>query len=131
YLDGARVGQDQYRSSGAPTERKATLEARAPGYVSERREVALDEDVTLKLVLQPDPVETSEIANTAASADHKASGDTKMEPDLPKSAGASAHVTPRPVKPRDKSRTTTPSPSCNPPYTLGSDGVKTYKPECF
>jgi len=129
YLDGNRVGQDRYRATPASSERKALLEARAPGYVSERKEVTLRDDVAVAFVLQQEKTETT---SPAVSADPKAETEAKTESDPSKSPRSPAHPVSRSAKPRDKAPpSTTPAANCNPPYTFDAEGVKTYKPECF
>jgi hypothetical protein len=131
FLDGARVGHDQYRATPVSSDRKVQLDVRAPGYVSEHREVSLSNDVAVQVVLQQETTEKPEGALTTSA---KVEVDPRPETDAPKSTKAPAHVPAHAVKPRERSSSsTTPAtlPNCNPPYTLGADGVKTYKTECF
>lgn len=130
FLDGARVGQDQYRATPASSDRKVQLDVRAPGYLSEHREVSLNSDVIVQVVLQQ---ETPEKTETAAVSGGNTEIEAKAENDPPKSAKAPPRLPTRPAKPREKPSSTAPAAAlnCNPPYTLGADGVKTYRPECF
>jgi serine/threonine-protein kinase len=131
FLDGTRVGQDRYRATPASSERKALLEARAPGYVSERKEVILRDDVVVAFVLQQEKIEKSDPPSSAPSLDPKAENEAKTESDPSRPSRSPAHPVTRSGKPRDKAPASAAAANCNPPYTFDADGVKTYKPECF
>ncbi len=118
FLDGALLGSDHFAGSRPARTGKALLEVSAPGHLSERKEISLRNDIDLQIVLQPDP---------AANVDAE-----KVE--APEPASEVGAASPRP-RPRNASRPPKVSGhrsgKCNPPYTFGPDGIKTYKPECF
>jgi serine/threonine-protein kinase len=119
-LDGKLLGTDHFSGSEPVTERKVSLEVRASGHVTERKEIALTRDMSVQIVLAPDP----------AAADARASVPTAAADSSPTSAPARAQVNPRTTN-KSASTSRNRSAKCNPPYVFAADGVKTYKPECF
>ena len=124
FLDGLKIGQGHLSTSEPAAPRVALLEVRAHGYITARREVSLDQNSSLDVVLKPEPPATSFGAPRPKS------------PRAPVKAGESSpRVSQAPVsraiKPPPPRKVTKRSANCNPPYTLSADGVKTYKTECF
>jgi serine/threonine protein kinase len=133
YLDGNLLGDSPYKGNLPAAPRAGTLEFRAPGYVTLRRSVQLDQKVDLDVALEPEEAPAKVATQPEAN-----------EPERPSRRAARAVAAARPVAPvRFKGTKTAaaaaPSapaaapaaPNCNPPYRLGADGVKTFKPECF
>ncbi|HET9931179.1 MAG TPA: serine/threonine-protein kinase [Polyangiaceae bacterium] len=119
YLDGALLGSDHFAGSQPVRDHKAVLEVSAPGHLSERKEISLRKDIDLQIVLRPDPAANSETV--------------KPDSTMPAPDGSSASPRTRTRnggRPSSKSSGNG-SAKCTPPYTLGPDGIKTYKPECF
>jgi len=112
-LDGKLLATDHFSGPRPAADRKVSLEVRAPGHLTERKELALTRDMTLQIVLAPDPAAASAPAVAAVSS-------------------STAHARLRaPGASRLASKSTNRSAQCNPPYVFAKDGVKTYKPECF
>ena len=111
-LDGKLLGTNHVSGSQPLIGRKVALEVRASGHLSERKELLLTRDISLQIVLAPDPALAASNAAVTAAADPSA---TNQRTTLP----AATRVTKKP------------SGKCNPPYVFAADGVKTYKPECF
>jgi serine/threonine-protein kinase len=107
FLDGKRLGSDRFVGALPQADRKVSLEVRANGHLSERKELALTRDMSLQFVLAPDPAVQAASASAA----------------IPDSSARLAQTAVRATKKR--------LPQCNPPYVFAADGVKTYKPECF
>jgi hypothetical protein len=124
FLDGRRIGKGYFRVSEVAEPRVALLEVRAPGYVTAHRELSLDRNSSIDVVLKAESPPTSATtespkgARTPAKAAGPAPGAIK-----PRVSRAAAKA------PAQKA--TKRAANCNPPYTLGADGVKTYKTECF
>ena len=111
-LDGRLLGTHHYLGPQASRGGKVTLEVRADGHLSERKELLLDRDMSLQIVLAPDPALASVNQGLAVAGDASASNP--------------------PAAPQTVARVMKkPSGKCNPPYVFAADGVKTYKPECF
>ncbi|HET7540128.1 MAG TPA: serine/threonine-protein kinase [Polyangiaceae bacterium] len=106
-LDGKLLGRDHFSGALPVVSRSLSLEVRAQGHLSERKELVLTRDMSLQFVLAPDPAIVAASASAAA-------------PD------ASTRVAQTAVRATKKRL-----PQCNPPYVFAADGVKTYKPECF
>ena len=121
-LDGKLLGTDHFSGTQPVTDHKASLEVRASGHVTERKVIALTRDMSVQIVLAPDPAMASTHASVAplVAADSSAAA----------SAPARASVGPRGTS-KSASATSNRSAKCNPPYVFATDGVKTYKPECF
>jgi len=113
-LDGELLASDHFAGPRPTNERKVWLEVRAPGRLTERKEIALTRDMTLQIVLAPDPA----LAAAPAPAAAESSSSTPNSRARPASAS-------RPSKSANRWA------QCNPPYVFAKDGVKTYKPECF
>jgi hypothetical protein len=116
-LDGKRLGTDHFSGPQPALDRKVSLEVRAAGRVTERKEIVLTRDMSLQIVLAPDP------ALPAASA-----------PVVPAPEPSTPTSRPRPatrVTSKLANASGTRARKCNPPYVFAADGVKTYKPECF
>jgi len=111
-LDGKLLATDHFAGSQPFADRKVSLEVRASGHLTERKELVLTRDMSLQIVLAPDPALAAATAPAVPAADSAA----------PSPRLASQSVS-RVVK--------RPSGKCNPPYVFAADGVKTYKPECF
>ncbi len=144
-LDGRRLGTDHFREAQPMTHRKAVLEVRAPGYVSEQQEVLLSTNTTIRIVLEPEPALAAVPAAAAAAgpaaavpaaaaraADASgsasvASGDALSGIGPRARPPGSAQATNRPPLPFPRSAPR----NCTPPYFFSADGIKTYKPECF
>jgi serine/threonine-protein kinase len=133
FVDGVRASNPLHTTQDSST-RRAVIEVRAPGYASETHTMSLDSDVALDVKLAP-------VAGATAAAEEDAAAKAAPPHDAPSQAKAvSAKVT-APVYRAPAAATpataAAPAPaetkakSCNPPYTLSADGVKTYKPECF
>jgi eukaryotic-like serine/threonine-protein kinase len=126
-LDGKRLGRDHFSGQQPVTDSKLILEVSAPGYLSERKTLTLTKSMSLQFVLVPDPA----VAKAAVSAPVSSVG---LESHGSSAAPRARVLSQKGPRPTQKSGTFTSgnrSRSCNPPYTFGSDGVKTYKPECF
>jgi hypothetical protein len=136
FLDGTLVGRDHFAAQRSVSDKRLTLEVRAPGYLSERRTLSLRNDTTLQIALAQDPA-----AATPAAAASVSAGDAKLQasPVLAGRPARSRSVAGRHASPRDTPSTAAPKPAplarrsakCNPPFVYSADGVKTYKPECF
>jgi hypothetical protein len=116
-LSGKLLGTDHFSGAQPLVDRKVPLEVRANGYLTERKEVVLTRDMSLQIVLAPDPALAAASASAAAASDASAAS---VRPHTPARA---------PSKPAGGSGNR--SAKCNPPYVFAADGVKTYKPECF
>jgi len=133
-LDGQPVSNPTHTQREASA-RRVLIEVRAPGHVPERHSVSLDGDVQLDVKLVP----MSSESTVDASANKVGALDTPA-PSPPRHNVASRPAftpppVPRPPPPAPAATTSAQGEakpkSCNPPYTLSADGVKTYKPECF
>ncbi|HEY0464789.1 MAG TPA: hypothetical protein VGC79_11295, partial [Polyangiaceae bacterium] len=116
-LDGKLLGTDHFSGPQPAVNRKVSLEVRASGHLPERKELVLTRDMSLQIVLAPDPAAAS--ASLPGALDSSAANPRLRVPGTAratnKPAGGSGN---RAAK-------------CNPPYVFAADGVKTYKPECF
>jgi len=118
-LDGKLLGTDHYSGQQPATDRKVTLEVRAPGRTTERKELTLTRDMSVQIVLAPEPALPVASASAAAPADSSAPNSKPRAPSAPR-------LTSKPANTAGNR-----SSKCNPPYVFTADGVKTYKPECF
>lgn len=116
FLDGASIGRGRFRGAEPAREKKRVLEVRAAGHVAERRELLLKQNSSLQFVLEPLPAAASTQAASAAAVVPPAHARVGSR-DRAEAGG------PRRIAKR--------SSNCNPPYVFGSDGVKTFKPECY
>jgi len=113
-LDGRLLGTGHVDGTQPAAERKASLEVRASGHLTEHKEITLTRDMSLQIVLAPDPAAAA--ASAPATADSSAANAPRSQP---RAANKPASA------PSNRSA------KCNPPYVFAADGVKTYKPECF
>jgi tRNA A-37 threonylcarbamoyl transferase component Bud32 len=111
-LDGTLLGTNHISGPQPSTDRKVTLEVRAAGHLTERKELLLTRDMSLQIVLAPDPAFSPASGPQLVAADS-----SSANPQI--AAPTAARV----MRKR--------SGKCNPPYVFAADGVKTYKPECF
>ncbi len=114
-LDGRPLAKDRYAGQQLRANQRVVLEVRARGYLSERKEVVFNKDMSLQFVLKPDP----------ANRQQAIAESTPAIGAPPAPSGRAAHARPRATARSNTSR------NCDPPYTFGADRVKTYKPECF
>jgi eukaryotic-like serine/threonine-protein kinase len=120
-LDGRPVGQNPWHAELDATARKAHIEVRAPGYVSNVREVDLTQDADLSVRLEAAPPAPS----ATAAESHGSKSD-------PSKHGARSSEKSGVIRPSFKPAVpASPARNCSPPYVLDADGVKTYKPECL
>ncbi|HYQ44810.1 MAG TPA: serine/threonine-protein kinase [Polyangiaceae bacterium] len=114
FLDGKLLATNHFSGPRPYAERKVSLEVRASGHVTERKELVLTRDMSLQIVLAADPAATVARAEAPVAA--------AMDSAVPSSR----------VAVQGNARTNKKvSAKCNPPYVFAADGVKTYKPECF
>src|SRR6478736_241297 len=111
-LDGKALGADHFVGPQPFSERKVALEVRANGHLTERKELVLTRDMSLQIVLAPDPALAATSAPTTAPVE-------------------SASPSPKQATLAPSRALKKPSGKCNPPYVFAADGVKIYKPECF
>jgi serine/threonine-protein kinase len=120
YLDGRRLSTAPVSESLFADDIDHELRAEAEGFEPLRQSLRLDSDQELSLTLTPLPKPVVETAN--AQPEPRATGRQRRRRP---SASTAAPVTP--VAP-----VATPAPpSCNPPYFIGSDGLKHYRRECL
>jgi tRNA A-37 threonylcarbamoyl transferase component Bud32 len=125
-LDGRRLGQDHVVVSEPASSHVAVLEIRAAGHVTARREVSLDQNSSVDIALKPEvtaPPATATTTSTTTSATATATTTAT------RSLASKPHSSLPATKPAHKPKTR--AGNCNPPFTVGADGVKTYKTECF
>jgi hypothetical protein len=116
-LDGKPLGTGHFSGRLPAVDHKVALVFDAPGYLSERRELAPRKDVALEVVLQPETTleaQASEATPSSSAVENRLSNSRALHPQ----ASAVARKTKAPA-------------GCDPPYVFGPDGVKTYKRECF
>jgi serine/threonine-protein kinase len=121
-IDGKPVPQNPWTEVVPASSATRMVEVRAPGYQSYTKTVALNSDVELSVRLEPlpaAPIATASAAAAPSSSSTKSSGRIRWAAGIPRSSAAPADAA------------AAAKANCNPPYTLDSDGVKTYKPECF
>jgi hypothetical protein len=121
-IDGKPVPQNPWTEVVPASSATRMVEVRAPGYQSYTKTVALNSDVELSVRLEPlpaAPIASASAAAAPSSSSTKSSGRIRWAAGIPRSSAAPADAA------------AAAKANCNPPYTLDSDGVKTYKPECF
>jgi len=110
YLDDQPLASNPLFRTVTRDDKNHRIEARAPGYISEGRELRFDENANIVLQLQP--VEAP-----------------------PASASASSAPAARPVrvlaKPVASQTVTKPSVDCSQPFMMDATGVKRLRPECL
>jgi hypothetical protein len=117
-LDGKLLGTGHIEGSQPAADRKVSLEVRASGHLTERKVITLTRDMSVQIVLAPEPAAAASVTAPAA-ADSSAANAPLPGQASPRAASKPASA------PRNRSA------KCNPPYVFAADGVKTYKPECF
>lgn len=137
-LDGRELGRGRYRGSHGASDRDAVLEARAPGYVTDRRVVRMTRDFAAALTLSAEtPAASGEAHATAEHAKAEARPsrrtDTKAAP--PRRASAATRPAKRAAAPAEGNTAGEPTraaaANCDPPFRLTPDGVQVFKPECL
>lgn len=121
-LDGRLLGRDRYVGKQPYSDAKVVLEVSAPGHLSQKRAIALRNDLSLHIVLEPEPAR--EPPPVAVASPKATSSASSTDPPTPRRALPSNHTHKVAVSGARSRR-------CTPPYSIGADGVKTYKPECF
>jgi hypothetical protein len=106
YLDSQQLGTSPYEGMLPAETGRKVIRAEAAGFKTATREVTLDRDIDLVLVLEKE-------------ADEQA-GDTPSHV-----APAARHVGAPAPQPKPA------GPNCNPPFYVDERGVKKYKPECL
>ena len=143
-MDGKRLGYGRYRGTHPAGEGKSLIEVRAAGYASERKEVVLNRNTAIKVLLRKPPAEPT-IVPPPAGSEVKPADAPSSAPARPAARAADKHVQGRSTKSSARARpaargdgaapapvpSDTAPPGCDPPYTFSADGVKTYKPQCF
>ncbi len=125
FVDGKPLGRSPLRAQQPWSDRVAVVTVEAPGYLTESREVTLEKDFALEVVLKPHPGVDLDIARTPVpSASKPVAGASSRPVARPP---AVSRVTPRPPRPPASPA----AKNCHPPYWYTTDGIKTYKPECF
>lgn len=120
-LDGRPLGTDRFVGPQPSTDRKVALEVRAPGHLCDRRELTLRGDTVLKITLEPNAAGRPGLSGSVSAPLAPSSSRSRMQTS---SVVADRPRAPAPARSNRSNR-------CKPPYTFSSDGVKTYKPECF
>jgi hypothetical protein len=122
YLDGRRLSSAPVSESLVADTREHELRAEAEGFETLTERIRLDSDLKLKLTLKasPPPAPTSDNTKVPPRATGK-----RRPPRRGPTQSATATPTPPPPNP------TPPGPDCNPPYYIGSDGLKHYRRECL
>jgi len=129
HLNGKVLARDRFVGDLPRDDARVLLEVMAPGYASKRREISLRKDLSLQIVLEQEPsAEAPPPPVSNASPSPPTTGATL--PRRPLDPASQATST-RKVTHKGVGTNAQRSRQCNPPYTLGLDGVKTYKPECF
>ena len=118
-LDGKLLGTGHIEGTQPAADRKVSLEVRASGHLTERKVITLTRDMSLQIVLAPDPAAAAASVTAPATADSSAANAPLRSQASPRAASKPASA------PSNRSA------KCNPPYVFAADGVKTYKPECF
>jgi serine/threonine-protein kinase len=135
FLDGERLATLPSRLKRPKDDAEHELRVEAEGYEPALRRIVFDADVALAVVLMPLPpvVVPSELPSKA-----EPSVATKKRPRRPPPVKAPAPALasePTPAPEGAETPAAEPSsavkPACDPPYYIGSDGVKHYRPECL
>ncbi|HEY3499825.1 MAG TPA: serine/threonine-protein kinase [Polyangiaceae bacterium] len=121
YLDGRSVGTDRAVVRRSPSSGKVLLEVRAEGFVTQRKELALVNDLAMQLVLQPEAKAPSEAS--AAPVPIASASPNGEQPRAARQRNVASSAPRAASKKKSK--------NCNPPYTFSADGIKTYKAECY
>jgi serine/threonine-protein kinase len=115
-LDGKPAGSNPWTTRLPASGQTARIEVTSPGHRPFTQEVTLLADVSLSVQLEalaPRAVAAPE-PSASAGRSSKASGKARIVAVQPVAAPPAAA-----------------KPNCNPPYTLDTEGVKTFKPECL
>jgi serine/threonine-protein kinase len=123
YLDGRRLSSAPISESLVADTTEHELRAEAEGFETLTERVRLDADLNLKLMMKALPAPPDPPDNTKPPP--RATG-RKRPPRRGPTQSATASPTPAPP--------TNPPPAgpdCNPPYYIGSDGLKHYRRECL
>ena len=117
FLDGQSVGSAPLDRSVLADSRPHELIARASGYTDAVQPLGLDADVIITLNLTPIPA--------PAPAKPAAAGVRRPAPPrrAPAAAPRPSAETPAPAR--------APAASCTPPYYIGADGLRHFRPECL
>jgi eukaryotic-like serine/threonine-protein kinase len=113
YLDGEPIATNPLFRTVPRDAREHRIEARASGYVSEVRPLSFDQNANLVLKL------SALAAPSSASQSPTVAASSKPQPNKHAPAKAAS------------SSDGKPSVDCTQPYTLDSEGVKRFKPECL
>jgi serine/threonine-protein kinase len=126
-LNGKSLARGHFVGEFPRTDARALIEVSAPGHLKQTREIALRKDLALQIVLEADRVTSASTTPTASANPPALSAPTSRK------AVVTANQVRATAKAAHTGSATRPevSRNCKPPYTLGPDGVKTYKPECF
>ena len=111
-LDGNLLGNTPLTATLPLRKQTATLELRVENYEPATRTISLDADFAMEIQLKP---------TAAGSAAPDENSDRQKRPKRLVAVVPSAKANPSASN----------APNCNPPYTLSSDGIRTYKAECF
>jgi hypothetical protein len=121
YLDGRRLSSAPVSESLVADTTEHELRAEAEGFETLTERVRLDADLNLKLMMRalpaPDPPEDTKPQPRATGR--------KRPPRRGPTQSVTASPTPAPPTPAPA------GPDCNPPYYIGSDGLKHYRRECL
>jgi len=120
YLDGQLLGEAPIDRSIVADTNPHELAARATGHTDAVQVVSLESDVIISLSLTPIPA--------AAPARAPAPSARRPPPRKPAPSAAARPSTEAPVAtPAPKA----PAASCTPPYYIGTDGLRHFRPECL
>jgi len=124
WLDGKALGNTPFKGELPWSQGKGILELKADNYQSVTRTISLGEDSDIEIQLQPSALVVTPAQLPVKNLDQrKSTGHSRTAVSATGMASASPKV-----------QSTTPAtgtPNCKPPYTLSSDGIRTYKVECF
>jgi eukaryotic-like serine/threonine-protein kinase len=121
YLDGRRMSSAPLSESLVADTTEHELRAEADGFETLTERIRLDSDLNLKLTMKASPVVEPPPENTKTQP--RATGRKRPR----RGTAPSATATPAPPPPAPAP----PGPDCNPPYYIGSDGLKHYRRECL
>jgi len=128
YLDGQRLGLAPLDRSLRADDRPHEIVARASGYADALQNVRLDADVIMTLSLSPLPAAAPPTApepEPAAKPGRRPPGRAAPRKPAASAPAASEAAAPEPAPEK------APTASCTPPYTIGSDGLRHFRPECL
>jgi eukaryotic-like serine/threonine-protein kinase len=121
YLDGRRLSSAPISESLVADTTEHELRAEAEGFETLTERVRLDTDLNLKLTMKASPApEPPDNGRPQPRATGR-----KRPPRRGPTQSATTTPTPAPPTP------TPAGPDCNPPYYIGSDGLKHYRRECL